>query len=483
MRCVHPALFALSALLALGACTPIPTRIDFLNDRRVFRGPYEAEVDLRKADSTVALTEDAALLVMGSSSSGGTRTQLWDVAAASPIENALGNSTDTADVAITRDGSLVAAGFRWGVSLWNVSENRVRTRLPATSPACPDCGGGKLAFSADGGRLALHSGGGRPEGFVSVFDTVTGERLLTLPNPGGNFDGAEVRFSADGTRLALVSQAYEYAGDVPTAQLSRVALWSLPEGALLGNYLQNTGPAPQADAHAWNGRAPVIGVAQERSLELRDAVTGAVLGALPLERRGVVPQHLFLSPDGRLAVLGYTFEDRSGAGTVRGSELALWDLPSAKRLVSGATGLQPLGFTADSATLLTYSDEGVALRDPPTLAVRNLLVTGALTPLRVEAEPTPIDARHYALGGTVLFGEEPPTPLTGEATGGDTQLYVQMSPIETPGMSFEFSYQGEAWQFTGAPASERSFTWHGLLGPTSQRTAPYEVKLTPTVGP
>lgn len=199
----------LSALLALAACTPIPTRIAFDTDPRVFRGPYEAEVDLRKANPTVALSEDGSLLVMGSRGVDGTRTQLWNVAEEAPLENALGNSTDTTDVAITRGGALVAVGFRWGVSLWDVPRNEVRARLPATSPGCPDCGGGKLAFSPDGGRLALHSGGGRPDGFVGVFDTTTGERLLLLPNPEGSFDDAEVRFSADGLRLALVSQNRE----------------------------------------------------------------------------------------------------------------------------------------------------------------------------------------------------------------------------------------------------------------------------------
>ena len=164
---------------------------------------------------------------------------------------------------------------------------------------------------------------------------------------------------------------------------------------------------------------------------------------------------------------------------MRGAELALWDVPNATGVVREATGLQPLGFTADSSALLTYSEEGVALRDPLTLEVEKLLVTGAVTPLRFEAEPTFIDAGRYAVGGTVVFGDAPPVPLVGEARGGDTQLYVQMSPIETPTMSFEFGYQGETWRFGGAPLGESSPVWAGFLEPTSQNIAPYEVRLAP----
>lgn len=243
--------------------------------------------------------------------------------------------------------------------------------------------------------------------------------------------------------------------------------------------MQNTGTAPQADAHAWNGDAPVIGVVQSGRLELQDAVSGAVLHTLPLKRRGVAPEELYLSPDGRLAVLGYTFEERSGGGTVRGSELAVWSVPEGELLRSEPTGLQPLGFSADGATLLTYGEEGVALRDPRTLEAQKLFVTGALTTLRVEAEPTFVDARHYALGGTVVFGDEPPAPLTGEATGGDLQLYVQMSPILPPTMSFEFQYQGETWRFDGTPLSETSPVWSGSLGRANQMAPRYAAELTP----
>lgn len=51
------ALTALLLLLTLGACQPIPSRVSFENDRRIFRGAYEAEVDMRQATSTVALSK------------------------------------------------------------------------------------------------------------------------------------------------------------------------------------------------------------------------------------------------------------------------------------------------------------------------------------------------------------------------------------------------------------------------------------------
>lgn len=40
-----PRLTALLMLVVLGACTPIPARVPFENDRRIFRGVYEGEVE------------------------------------------------------------------------------------------------------------------------------------------------------------------------------------------------------------------------------------------------------------------------------------------------------------------------------------------------------------------------------------------------------------------------------------------------------
>lgn len=269
-------------LLTLGACQPIPSRVSFENDRRVFRGAYKAEVDMRQATSMIALSEDASLLAMGGSDYG-TVTQLWDVDTQTPLVDSLGASTYAEGVALTRDGTFAAVSFRGGVSIWETASDTLRYRLPGATAACAGCAASSVAFSPDGTLLAFLSGGGRPDNEVSVFDVATGERTFVLKGPGRGYDYAEVRFSPDGTRLALVGQNEESYGTGDNwRQVARATLWELPTGRFVGSYEQDTPTRAQVDAHAWNGQSPIIGVAYEDRLELVDVSTGTLLKTVPL---------------------------------------------------------------------------------------------------------------------------------------------------------------------------------------------------------
>ena len=473
----HVCLFLLG-LLALAACTPTPpANLNFDFDPRIFRGPYDAAIDLRKSSSMVALNEDASLLVMGSISIEDTTTQVWDVAAEAPLAGAIGESTDTTGVAITRDGSRVALSFRGGVNVWDVEQHTLLFSVPVTTPECPDCGGGHLAYSPDGSLLGVHSGGGRPEKVVLVFDAESGERLLVLRGAEGYVDEPEVRFSPDGTRVLLVGQGREYEVE-PPRQISRATIWSLPDGQLLGNFVQQTDGAPQLDAHAWNSQNPVVVVAQEDHLELLDGVSGQDLGlgTLPLKRERAWTQKFYLSPDRRFAAFGYD------------GKIAVWDVTTGRLLRKEAGDLEPLGFTADSRLLLTHGAEGVALRDPLTLEARRLLVEGAVTTLRVEAEPTYVDFYSYTISGTAALGDVPPAPFEGEVRGNDQQVYVSMStiPVEPPTMTFAFMHEGEVWRFEGNPAADngvQAASWWGRLSPAERTIAPYDTRLEPVGAP
>lgn len=430
----------------------------------------------------VALSDNASLLVMGGSDYGSV-TQLWDVEAQVPVAGALGESRYAEGVALTADGSLAAVSFRGGISVWETQPNSLRYRLPGTADGCAGCAAGSVAFSADGSQLAVFSGGGRPDNEVSVFYTATGERTLVLPGPGRGYDDAEVRFSPDGRRLALVSQNNEPYASGTWRQLSRTTLWDLPEGRLVGSYVQDTQTNGQADAHAWRGGSPVVGVAYRDRLELVEVVTGVVLSALPLDRSGVIPEMLYLSPDGRYAALKYRFEDRESGAPQRGNELVVWDVPSARSLYR-ETALLPLGFSADSRYLLTHSKAGVALRNPATLKADKVLVNGAVLPLRIESEPTYIDQTRYAVAGTAKLGDAPPVSFGGEANGGDTQLYVLISPTLPPTLELQFPYQDELWRLGAGPSSERTnspVSWVGSLEAVASDTPrrPYSVELEP----
>ncbi len=104
--------------------------------------------------------------------------------------------------------------------------------------------------------------------------------------------------------------------------------------------------------------------------------------------------------------------------------------------------------------------------------------------LRLEVVPEYVDQKTYALTGTVTIGDEEPVPFEGEASGGDTQVYVRMQPIRTPSFYIRFSYKGELWRLEGLYPEEgggsRRTGWGVALGPMDAGNfGPYQANLAP----
>jgi len=107
------------------------------------------------------------------------------------------------NVSFSRDGRRLLAASSSSARVWELPSGNELLRFRLTTTFTPTGGGmqnpGKIGFSADGHRLAMAPG----DGTVKVWDTKTGQQILSLRAPGSQV--FSVAFSPDGHWLAAGS--------------------------------------------------------------------------------------------------------------------------------------------------------------------------------------------------------------------------------------------------------------------------------------
>ncbi len=233
------------------------------------------------------------------------------------------------DLAVSKDGRLLAVMTWDGVSLWDLSTRRPLTGLP--EGAIPP-----LALSSDGKFMAFGTGATTRPPAMSVWDVDAGRSVGTFPHDNPVRSAA---LSPDGRRLAT----FESRGKVQV--VDRVS------GQTLTNF---SVPPPRYGtagvvAFSPDGDSLAVGEGYGR-LRLLDLRRGTSL-TFPTENNGSI-NTLALSPKGELlaAALGY------GGGTIR-----LWDARSGKfrsEFTNHTGQVASLAFTPDAEQLISASQDG-----------------------------------------------------------------------------------------------------------------------------
>ena len=143
--------------------------------------------------TAIASTADGGVLASGGTDGS---IQLWDVATATPVGEALHLSEDVSELAFNREGTvLAAAGLSTGeVALWDVT-----TRRPLVAPLVNTEGVSGLTFSPDGSTLVT----GVPEGTITLWDVralTEGREVLLQQGPVSG-----LAINGDGSILVSVS--------------------------------------------------------------------------------------------------------------------------------------------------------------------------------------------------------------------------------------------------------------------------------------
>ncbi|MGW2173168.1 WD40 repeat domain-containing serine/threonine protein kinase [Streptomyces sp. NPDC001705] len=177
--------------------------------RNLVVGPGKAA--RTSAVHSVAFSPDGKLLAAGYG--GGLRggvalydTASWSVVATLPLDDtdAFGITT----VAFTPDGKTLAGTFG-GVALWDVATRRLVTRIGEASGQNQS-----LAISPDGSVVAAGGGGHAVAGHIGVWDLATRKELVSVP--AGRSGVGDMAFHPDGRSLAT---AHTNAKLVTTVQL------------------------------------------------------------------------------------------------------------------------------------------------------------------------------------------------------------------------------------------------------------------------
>ncbi|MCH8344938.1 MAG: serine/threonine protein kinase [Planctomycetes bacterium] len=215
--------------------------------------------------SVVKFNSDGTRIVTASRS--GSVIKVWDTATGDEILTVYGRSEGVASVAISSDGSRIAAGANYStIQVWDGTTGEELLKFLGHKGRVST-----VAFSPDGTRLVSASNHDKT---IKLWDAANGEELVSL-------DGYRVAFSPDGTRLAS-----------PTIDKT-IKVWDAATGQELFTLRGHKG-AVRTVAFSPDGTR-IVSVGDD-NMRFWDAATGQELFTL-LGHKGAVRTVAF-SPDG-----------------------------------------------------------------------------------------------------------------------------------------------------------------------------------------
>jgi WD40 repeat protein len=264
----------------------------------------EAE-DLRD-DSTVLATL-LTLQAFRLAPTGEARNAVTELAFRYPDASALlSPSGRVSGLAVSSDGSTIATATYGAITMWDVSQRRMRLRIPTPGEDVGDWemasygpeGQSTLAFSPDGRQLFVR----RADGRISLFDVSDGREVRGLPAPAGTWQREGLSLSIDG-RLVADMSSRDVTGR-PGATEHRIRLWNVREGRLLasGSLVGYPELSARSISFSPDGRHIAVSAGHQiRILRIPDLHATRVV-PLPDDVLGNPAQHRIVSylPDGRL---------------------------------------------------------------------------------------------------------------------------------------------------------------------------------------
>ncbi|HWS36765.1 MAG TPA: hypothetical protein VN408_29000 [Actinoplanes sp.] len=191
------------------------------------------------------------------------------------------------------------------------------------------------AYSPDGGTIATGTG----QGQLWVWEAAT--RTLRHRSQAGRGRLDKVVYSPDSGTVATVSQ-----------HDGTIRLWNTTTGAVAGTIGAATARTPSGIVFTPDGRAVLIGYADEAGVQIRDVRTGGLVRTLGLH--GTNPLGLVLSPDGQRLVV------RS-----RGERIRIWNTgsgePMSAPIEASFLRVDRIAFSPDGRYLAVLSSGEVLL--------------------------------------------------------------------------------------------------------------------------
>jgi WD40 repeat protein len=232
-----------------------------------------------RAVDTVAFSPDGHVLASGGL---GHTIELWDVVTGKQLRalETLGWGS-VLQVAFSRDGRLLGAATSGPLMLWQIPSGR----LLHSFALGPQETANSVAFSPDGRRVA----GSLRNGFVSIWDVATGERLHLLSRRvlGSSFESynkGAIAFMSDGLRLLA-------------ADPRGITVWNTETGRQVGSFTARGKISQAAFTSDWALMASASRNHAELGITLWDVATGNEIRSLPGQK---APVHdLSFSSDGR----------------------------------------------------------------------------------------------------------------------------------------------------------------------------------------
>jgi WD40 repeat protein len=319
----------------------------------------------------LACTPDAMRIFSGGSDG---VVRCWDSKTGRPLyERSLGNNPSIAAMALSRDGTLLAAG---GWTDWSNNKGSVVRLWKANGGEhVRDLDTGRrdvrrLVFSPDGRLLALATDSGRNAPDIDIWNIAAGKVLSKLQIQKRDIILSTMTFSPDAKTFCAVRPG------VPAVQT-----WDVDSGKPQKRYYASLAAdesgesSPKQKLNLWGAivlpDSMRLVAAADNSLRIWDLVTGKCLSSvrLPGERYG---RHIAVSPDGRMvAAAEILYCGHEGTGRIslcsidpETGELALVESRNdwAARMQASEDGRAiSMALTPDNKRLIVGTDRGTVV--------------------------------------------------------------------------------------------------------------------------
>jgi WD40 repeat protein len=268
--------------------------------------------------------------------------KIWDCAMGRELSSLKGHTKLVTSVAFSLDGRRLASGSHDNtVRIWDIGPSGMVGENPLilshkSHADQADFHVTSVAFSPDGKRLASTGGEMNKPGEVRIWDSATGQELLSLKGHTAHISG--VAFSPDGLRLASCGGGINKPGEVK--------IWDSTTGQELFS-LQGHTQTVLCVAFSPDGRHLATG-SLDKTVKIWDSATGQELSTLKsnANRIGYYVGSVAFSPDGQRLVSG------NADGAVK-----IWDCATTKELfvLKGDYTIRSVAFSPDGQRLASAS--------------------------------------------------------------------------------------------------------------------------------